>query len=55
MSRTTSAHLPTDKYAARANTRRRLRTASERDHKPAKAARKATRAALSEARKGYFP
>lgn len=53
MSRTHNAHLATDRHAARAHTRRKLRTAEERQHKTAKACRKADKDALREARKLY--
>jgi DNA (cytosine-5)-methyltransferase 1 len=53
MSRTHRTHLATDDHAARRHTRRRLRTAEERQHKTAKACRAGQRAQLREARKEY--
>jgi DNA (cytosine-5)-methyltransferase 1 len=53
MSRTHRTHLATDDHAARRHTRRRLRTAEERQHKTAKACRAGERAQLREARKEY--
>lgn len=47
------AHVATDDYAARANTRRRLRTREQRQNKSAKAARAHDRRELREARKDY--
>lgn len=53
MSRTHAAHLPTDRYAERSKTRRRLRTEQERHHKSAKADRKGIHNELREAVKSY--
>lgn len=54
MSRTHRTHLATDAHAARANTRRRLRTEVERDRKSAKAARKTARNKLRETTKEFI-
>jgi DNA (cytosine-5)-methyltransferase 1 len=53
MSRTHRTHLATDRHAARAHTRRKLRTQEERQHKTSKACRAAERVALNEQRKEY--
>jgi hypothetical protein len=46
MTRTHKPHLPTDRYEARANTRRKLRTRAEREGKSAKQIRGNARARL---------
>ena len=53
MSRTHRTHLATDRHAARAHTRRRLRTQEDRQHKTAKACRKGDRNRLRETTKEY--